>query len=238
VNYSKSQYYIFKWYNGVKGNLRYMIMKNKVVTCFVLIIVLTACIICTGCTSTPNTQSPVQTVPPSGTIPSQPRSPATVTATAAVSSQTTIPATTATSIAQTTATTPAIPVQTLTPEDTSVQPVITPAPGDPSKVLVSYPSLFDAGNSAGLYALLSDNMKQHHPVDTLNNELAAARSNNYTIEKIQVTNQIIEENTAILEVTISWTVTGSPVTSSPRLFMVYENGQWKLDNLIVRPQDT
>ena len=229
-----------------------MMMKNTFVTCSVLIIVLTACILCTGCTSTPSTQSPVQTVPPSVTIPSQPQSPATTTATAAVSmeqtitpatttvswEQTIIPATTAASIAQTTATTPAIPVQTLTPEDTSVQPVITPAPGDPSKVLVSYPSLFNTGNGAGLYALLSENMKLHHPVDTLNNELVAARSNNYTIEKIQVTNQIIEENTAILEVTISWKVAGSPTTSTPRLFMVYENGQWKLDSLALRPQDT
>jgi len=133
---------------------------------------------------------------------------------------------------------PVTPEQTLTPEDTSAQPVITPAPGDPSKVLVSYPSLFNGGNGAGLSALLSENMKLHHPVDTLNNELVAARSNGYTIEKIQVDNQIIEENSAILEVTISWKVAGSPTTSTPRIFLLYENGQWKLDNLIVRPQDT
>jgi len=184
-----------------------MMMKNKVVTCSVLIIVLTACILCTGCTSTPSTQSPVQTVPPSVTIPSQPQSPAT-------------------------------PEQTLTPEDTSDQPAVTPAPGDPSEVLVSYPSLFNAGNGAGLSALLSENMKLHYPVDTLNTELATAGSNGYTIEKIQVTKQIIEEDTAILEVTISWKVAGSPTTSTPRLFLVYENGQWKLDSVIVRPMDS
>jgi hypothetical protein len=184
-----------------------MMMKNKVVTCSVLIIVLTACILCTGCTSTPGTQSPVQTVPPSVTITSQPQSPAT-------------------------------PEQTLTPEDTSDQPAVTPAPGDPSKVLVSYPSLFNAGNGAGLNALLSENMKLHYPVDTLNTELATAGSNGYTIEKIQVNKQIIEENTAILEVTISWKAAGSPTTSTPRLFLVYENGQWKLDSLIFNPQDT
>ena len=180
-------------------------MKNTFVTCSVLIIVLTACILCTGCTSTPGTQIPVQTVPPSVTIPSQPQSPAT-------------------------------PEQTLTPEDTSDQPAATPAPGDPSKVLDSYPSLFNAGNGAGLAALLSENMKMHYPVDTLNTELATAGSNGYTIEKIQVNKQIIEENTAIVEVTISWNVTGSPpATSTPRLFLLYENGQWKLDSVIVRP---
>ena len=212
-------------------------MKNKVVTCSVLIIVLTACILCTGCTSTPSTQSPVQTVPPSVTITSQPQSTATVTATAAVSSQTIIPATTATAMMQTTASTPAIPEQTLTPEDTSAQPAPTPAPGDPSKVLDSYPSLFNAGNGAGLSALLSENMKVHYPVDTLNTELATAGSNGYTIEKIQVTKQIIEENSAILGVDISWKVAGSPTTSTPKFFLVYENNQWKLDSLIVRPQD-
>ena len=41
-----------------------MMMKNKVVTCSVLIIVLTACILCTGCTSTPApVTTPVPTVP-------------------------------------------------------------------------------------------------------------------------------------------------------------------------------
>ena len=182
-------------------------MKNKVVTCSVLIIVLTACILCTGCTSTPGTQSPVQTVPPSVTIPSQPQS-------------------------------TGIPEQIFTPEDTSAQPTGTPAPGDPSAVLGSYPSLFNAGNGAGLSALLSENMKVQYPLDTLNNELATAKTNGYTIEKIQVTKQIIEENSAILGVTISWKVAGSPTTSTPRLFLLYENGQWKLDSLVVRPMDS
>ena len=181
-----------------------MMMKNKVVTCSVLIIVLTACILCTGCTSTPGTQSPVQTVPPSVTIPSQPQSSAT-------------------------------PEQTLSPEDTSAQPAPTPAPGDPSKVLDSYPSLFNAGNAAGIFALLSENMKSHYPLDSVNNELATARSNGYSIEKIQGNNQIIEEDSAILEVEITWKISGSPQTSTPRFYLVYENNQWKLDSLIVNP---
>jgi hypothetical protein len=133
---------------------------------------------------------------------------------------------------------PAIPEQTLIPDITSTQPEPTLAPGDPSTVMVSYPSLFNTGNSAGLFALLSENMKSHYPVDTLNNEFTTARSNGYTIEKIQVNNQIIEENSAILEVIISWKVAGSPTTSTPRLFLVYEDNQWKLDSLIVHPQDT
>jgi len=80
-------------------------------------------------------------------------------------------------------------------------------------------------------------MKLQYPVDTLNTELAIAGSNGYTIEKIQVTKQIIEENSAILGVTISWKVAGSPTTSTPKFFLVYENNQWKLDSLILSPQD-
>jgi hypothetical protein len=67
-----------------------MMMKTKFVICSVLIILLTACIVSTGCTSTQNTQSPVQNIPPTITTPSQPLSP------------TTPPATTASSIAPTT----------------------------------------------------------------------------------------------------------------------------------------
>jgi hypothetical protein len=202
-----------------------MMMKNKFVICSVVIIVLTACIICTGCTSTQSAQTTLPTIPPSITTTSQPPDP---TATMA---------TTTASMEQTTAPT-AIPEPILTPEVPSAQPAFTSAPGDPSSVLVSYPDLFNTGNGEGLYALLSENMKLHYPIDTLNNELAAARSNGYIIEKVQVNNQIIEENTTILEVDISWKIAGSPVTSTPRFFLVYENDQWKLDSLIVSPQSS
>jgi len=187
-----------------------MMKKNKVVICSVLLIVLTACIICTGCTSTQSTPPTQSTLPTQST-----------------------PSTQSTSTQSTTAT----PEQTLTTEVSSTEPTATPAPGDPSVVLVSYPSLFNTGNGAGLYDLLSENMKSQFPVDTLNNELAAAHSNSYTIEKIQVNKQIIEENSAILELTISWKVAGSQTTSTPKFFLVYENNQWKLDSLIVSPQD-
>ncbi len=65
-------------------------MKSKFVLCSVLIIVLTACIVGTGCTSTQSAQSSAQNVPPTIITTSQPLDP------------TNIPATTAASIAQTT----------------------------------------------------------------------------------------------------------------------------------------
>ena len=133
------------------------------------------------------------------------------------------------------------PVQTLTPVQTSIpQVVIVPpsfntTPGDPWSVFVAYPTLFNARNSAGIEALLSENMKLHYPLDTVNNELATAQSNGYTIEKIQADEQTIEDPSANLVVTISWNHAGSSATSTPRVFFVYENNQWKLDSLIVSP---
>ncbi len=67
-----------------------MMMKTKFVICSVLIIVLTACIVSTGCTSTQSAQSSVQNIPPTITTASQPQNP------------TTPPATTASSMASTT----------------------------------------------------------------------------------------------------------------------------------------
>jgi len=168
----------------------------------------------------PVVQSTVQTIPPSITMTSQTQSPATT------------PATTATSMAQTTTSTPEIPEPTPIPEVSSAQPAVTSAPGDPATVLVSYSSLFNTGNGAGIYALLSENMKSNYPTDILNNELATARLNGYSIEKIQVNNQIIEGNNAILLVEISWNIDGSPVTSMLNVPLVYENNQWKLETLI------
>jgi len=197
-----------------------MMIKNKFVICSFVIIVLSASIICTGCTSTQSAQTTLPTIPPSITTTSQPPDP---TATMA---------TTTASMEQTTAPT-AIPEPTPIPEVPSAQPAFTSAPGDPSSVLVSYPDLFNTGNREGLYALLSENMKLYSPI--VDSELAAARSNGYIIEKIQVTNQIIEENTAIVDVDISWMVAGTSTTSSPRFFLVHENDQWKLDSLILSP---
>jgi hypothetical protein len=137
--------------------------------------------------------------------------------------------------------TPATPLQTTTPAQTStsqvvvVQPSFTTVPEDPYSVFVSYPSLFNTGNAAGIYALLSENMKSHYPLDTLKNELATARSNGCSMMTVQVKNQIIEEDSAILEMDISWNCSGFSVISLPRVYLVNETNQWKLDSLVVGP---
>jgi len=194
-----------------------MMMKNKFVICSFVIILLTACIICTGCTSTQSAQSTIQTIPSSITTTSPPPSPSTA------------------SMEQTTTTAPAIPEPTPMPEVPSAQPASTPAPGDPATVLVSYPSLFNAADGAGIYALLAEDIKSEYPLEDVNNELDAARSNGYTIEKIDVTNQIVEGSHAILIVDVSWNTGGSSQTSTQILLMAYENGQWKLNTLILYP---
>lgn len=127
------------------------------------------------------------------------------------------------------------PVQTITQDVSSVQPTLTSAPGDPATVLISYPSFFNAGNGTGLYALLSENIKSNYPLDMVNTELATARTNGYSINKIQVNDQITEGSSAILLVEISWDIGGSPINSSPNVPLVYENSQWKLDTLIISP---
>ena len=200
-----------------------MMIKNKFVICSFVIIVLSASIICTGCTSTQSAQTTLPTIPPSITTTSQPQSP------------TTTPAITPDSMAQTTTSPPAIPEQTLTPEVPSAQPSFIPAPGDPATVLVSYPSLFNTADGAGIYALLAEDIKSEYPLEDVNNELDAARSNGYTIEKIDVTNQIVEGSHAILIVDVSWNTGGSSQTSTQILLMAYENGQWKLNTLILYP---
>ena len=128
---------------------------------------------------------------------------------------------------------PATPEQPTPIEVLFSKPTLVSVPGDPASIIVSYPSLFNAANGAGLSALLSENMKLYS--SDVNTELATAHSNGYTIEKIEVTNQTIEENSAILEVDILWKVAGSPATSSPKFYLVYENDQWKLDSLVVSP---
>jgi hypothetical protein len=87
-------YALHKTYHG----LMIMIMKKKFVLCSVCIIALIACIVSTGCTSSPPAQTPVPSNSPTTTTTSQPPSP------------TTPPATTAASLAQTT--TPAATIST------------------------------------------------------------------------------------------------------------------------------
>jgi hypothetical protein len=144
--------------------------------------------------------------------------------------------------------TPATPPDDLVQEQPAVTPepvfapdVLTPQTtffsitGDPLSILAPYQSFFNSSNTAGMYALLSKNMSSHYPADTLNNELAAARSKGYSIESIEVPYQVLDEQNATLELIISWKVAGSPRTSTPSLSMVYENAQWKMDSLILSP---
>jgi hypothetical protein len=173
------------------------------------------------------------------TTPTISQTPSRLTITPTISKTTSTPATpvrtTAISVQTSTPVRTPTPVQTGIPQVVIVQPSFNRTPGDPWSVFVTYPSLFNAGNSAGIYSLLSDNMKSHYPDASLKNELATARSNGYFIEKIQANDQIIEEDSAILEVEIAWKISGSTQTSTPRVFLLYENNQWKLDSLIVSP---
>jgi hypothetical protein len=121
------------------------------------------------------------------------------------------------------------------PLETPARTALTFAPGDPGAVLATYPSLFNNGDGAALRDLLSENMKSHYPVDTLNTELATARSNGYSIQKIQVTDETVEEDSAMLNADISWKTVRSSTTSSPKWFLISENGQWKLDSLVFSP---
>jgi len=130
---------------------------------------------------------------------------------------------------------PAIRQEPLESEVTPARSALTLVPGDPGELLSKYPSLFNSGDSAGLRAILSENMKSHHPLETLDSELAAARTKGYRIQKIRVLEQILEEGSAIIDADITWTTGVSSSTSSPKLFLLYENDQWKLDCLILNP---
>jgi hypothetical protein len=134
---------------------------------------------------------------------------------------------------------PVIPVgNTETSSENSgspAKPVLTFTPDDPGAVLATYPSLFNKGDGAGIQALLSENMRSHYPLDMLNTELAAARSNGYSIAQIQVHDQTIEEGSAVLDADIIWKTGGSSTTSSTKLFLVNEDNQWKLDSLELHP---
>jgi hypothetical protein len=140
-----------------------------------------------------------------------------------------------TTIILTTPRTSATAEQTPVPEVSSAQPSLTPAPGDPSTVLISYPSLFNAADGAGIYALLAEDIKSQYPLEYVNGELDAARSNSYTIENINVRNQIVAGSDATLIVDVSWNMGDSSETSTQILLVAYENDQWKLNTLILYP---
>jgi hypothetical protein len=127
------------------------------------------------------------------------------------------------------------PEEASMPEGTEVRPALTFEPGDPGAVLSTYPILFNNGDGAGLYALVSDNIKSQYTVDALDTELADARSGGYQIEQIRVTDQIFEGENAMLITEISWMNDGNPITSTPNIPIVYEHNQWKLDTLVLHP---
>lgn len=121
-----------------------------------------------------------------------------------------------------------------TPEP-SAQPGFTFAPGDPGAVLAPYPALYNAGDGAGLRALFSENLKSHYSLEVLNENLAAARSGGYVIEKIEVKDQIIEEESAVLDADMYWKTAKSSTIRAPKWFLLVENDQWKLDSVVFRP---
>jgi hypothetical protein len=131
--------------------------------------------------------------------------------------------------------TPAIPAPTITLTVSPAHPAFIAAPGDPAMVLAAYPSFFNKGDGTGIQSLLAGDIKSQYPLEDLNNELDVARSNGYSIENIQVKNQIIEGTNATLIVEISWNTGGSSQTSTQNLLLVHENDQWKLNTLILHP---
>lgn len=170
------------------------------------------------------------------TVPKTTKTTTTPTQTTTTVHTTTVVQTTATPVqTSTTRQATATPTQITITDVVIVPPSFTTAVGDPYSVFVAYPSLFNDRDSAGIEALLSENMKSHYPVDTLNTELAKAQSNGYSIEKIQATEQTLEDTEANLVVTVTWKTAGSSSTSTPRVFFVNETNQWKLDSLIVSP---
>jgi hypothetical protein len=128
------------------------------------------------------------------------------------------------------------PEQTGTPDLLTTEPAFFSASGDPSQVLNSYPTLFNSGDASGLYPFLSATMKSQYTIDELKKKLDTARLNGTVMEKIEVPYQSLDENNAILELIISWKIAGSTKNSTPSFFMVTENGQWKMNSLILSPE--
>jgi hypothetical protein len=120
-------------------------------------------------------------------------------------------------------------------QTTPEQPALTFAPGDPGAVLATYPALFNTGDGAGLHDLLSENMQSRYPAETLNRELATARSDDYVMERILVRDQTIEEDSAVLDADVYWMIHQSPTSRYRKLFLVFEESRWRLDSLILHP---
>jgi hypothetical protein len=126
--------------------------------------------------------------------------------------------------------------QTGIPDLLTTEPAFFSASGDPSQVLNSYPTLFNSGDASGLYPFLSATLKSQYTIDELKKKLDTARLNGTVMEKIEVPYESLDENNAKLELIISWKIAGSTKNSTPSFFMVTENGQWKMNSLILSPE--
>ena len=71
-------------------------------------------------------------------------------------------------------------------------------------------------------------MQSHYSPEALNTEPAPAQSKDYTIEGIEVQDQVIEEDTAVVVTDIHWNIGGSPVTTPREYFwcMRTNSGNW------------
>jgi hypothetical protein len=78
-------------------------------------------------------------------------------------------------------------------------------------------------------------MQSRYPAETLNRELATARSDDYVMERILVRDQTIEEDSAVLDADVYWMIHQSPTSRYRKLFLVFEESRWRLDSLILHP---
>jgi hypothetical protein len=129
----------------------------------------------------------------------------------------------------------AMPEDTSMPEVTTARPALTIAPGDPGTILSQYPSLFNAEDGNGIWAMLATDIRSQYSLDDLNNDLDVARSIGNSIDSIRITNQIIDGDHATLIVDVAWKTADTPVTGTQNLVLVREDNQWKLDTLILHP---
>jgi hypothetical protein len=142
-----------------------------------------------------------------------------------------------------TATATATPSATVTPEPATPpaaealpEETAAPAVSDPPEaVFDQYVGFHNAGDAAGLYALLSENAKAANTPDSVATRLATFIEANEYISTYTVASSDVQENSAVLVLDITWIRNGEPVAAQETIPLVRENSQWKLENLIVPP---
>ncbi|MDD4138239.1 MAG: hypothetical protein PHT99_10175, partial [Methanoregula sp.] len=128
-----------------------------------------------------------------------------------------------------------VPTETI-PE---VIPEETVPAGDlnpPEATFDQYFSLFNAGDGAGLYELLSENAKSANSPDSVSASITAIMESGVYIGAYDLISSDIQENSAVLELDITWIKQGEPVIVRETIPFVRENDQWKLENLVVLTQ--